>query len=473
MLVLSEGDYQALRQRELIQVDFAGFPSMIRQLAEKCAQEATMQDPKFYLVLRAGPQVSSDATLEFQEKDHFKQRSYLSLKVCRGTDSQVKEYLAECIRRLQVEKQSDRGQTERLEQDLVGLRKALGRASEELEVVRAKLCDQDASYGSRLAEELGKEKQRAAEALVDLQDRYDRERRVAEEKHGKNVRQLENRVAALEYENKDLIERRHKNEAALQRLKESLQSAEEEVVRGKQELGQSREELDRLQTSRSRTEKERATLLQDNVVLRSEVASQRELLKNLQEQKDRLQLDLEEKVTLVKKREDAVKTVSRELVKANEVIQKFVAQNKSEHQKVKMTAQLLEEQEKILVAKDKELDAVREELRKVTEETREVKNLGDALRLKLKQLEDEKSNLEKKVATNEKVIDWLNNQLTTAQRKFPALRLSAPPDGITTFSSSGMVSSTPLERPASNGRNGVIEQDESVSFAPKAGEKEK
>jgi len=68
---------------------------------------------------------------------------------------------------------------------------------------------------------------------------------------------------------------------------------------------------------------------------------------SLAEQKARLVADLEVKNNLVAKREDAVRKVGKELVKANEIIRKYMEQNKTEHQKVKLAAKVADEQEKV------------------------------------------------------------------------------------------------------------------------------
>ena len=56
------------------------------------------------------------------------------------------------------------------------------------------------------------------------------------ENHSRIVRQLENRVTALDYENKDMNEKRHKSESIVQRQNEQIRSLKEEIARFKNEL---------------------------------------------------------------------------------------------------------------------------------------------------------------------------------------------------------------------------------------------
>ncbi len=174
-------------------------------------------------------------------------------------------------------------------------------------------------------------------------------------------------------------------------------------------------------------------------------------------------MDLDEKCALVSKRETAVRNVSKELVKANEIIRKFMDQNKAEHQKAKQAARIAEEQERILTDKDKELDGVREELRKAAEDSTGARRGAEEAEAKLRRSEEDRSALENKLRTSETVIDWLNRQLTHAQRRDPGLRLAAPPEGIATFSSTmggAGATSTPLERRAeASGRSADLPEE--------------
>ena len=71
-------------------------------------------------------------------------------------------------------------------------------------------------------------------------------------------------------------------------------------------------------------------------------------MKVVTEQKLRLESDLKEKTALVSRRETAARNVAKELLKANEVIKKFQGQVRSENGKVKISAQVIAEQEKLV-----------------------------------------------------------------------------------------------------------------------------
>lgn len=152
---------------------------------------------------------------------------------------------------------------------------------------------------------------------------------------------------------------------------------------------------------------------------------------------------------------------------ANEVIQKFQDSNKSEHAKLKKCIKIIEEQEKVVSEKDKELNSLREELKRSSDDLREQLRLKTDVEIEQRRVREEKSELEKKLKTNETVIHWLNKQLTTAQAKYPGFRVGKPPDGLTTFTPSGIgANSTPIT--PIDKRNRIIEQEGTVQLQRKS-----
>ena len=85
----------------------------------------------------------------------------------------------------------------------------------ELEQVRSELSSQTSSLERRLARDLEAEKEKAGQQVQELQWKYEADKREAESKHAKSVQQLENRVASLDVQNRDLWEVRVGQEASL------------------------------------------------------------------------------------------------------------------------------------------------------------------------------------------------------------------------------------------------------------------
>ena len=73
------------------------------------------------------------------------------------------------------------------------------------------------------------------------------------------------------------------------------------------------------------------------------------------------------------------------------------------------------------------MDAARSELKSVSERLSASEAAKTSLEDSEKRAAEKVEALEKKVATNENVIHWLNRQLTQAQARDPGLKLAAPP----------------------------------------------
>ena len=434
---------------------------MISQLVQKCVVEARSEAPKFSLSLALENNRRS-GLLKFQEISLYRALSHLTLKFQAGSDSQIKEYLAQTLRKLQEEGE---GRTKALEakiQTLEGqvahLTGNLEKKVEECEKLRQEAYESNSSQRSKMTQEIAVEKERSARALNDLQLRYDSERRKMSEEHTRSARQMENRIAALEYENKDLSEKKMRNEASVQRLTEQMRNQQEDILGLKKELESKKFENSKLDSGCHDRERvlnqlqtKVAMLEQENTRLQTELGRQGESLRIANEQKIRLEQELHEKKGLVQRREEAVRNVSQELYKANEIIHKFQQQVKSEHSKVKLSAKIIEEQEKVVGQKDTELTSIREDLKKLSDELGAKKREISEAEISQLKMVDQIAELEKKLKTNEGVIDWLNKQLTSVQAKHPNLKLAPPPrelGSMVAFTPSGMgAMSTPADRP--------------------------
>ena len=438
-LTLTEADFHTLRSSQGLTVDFAGFARTIRDLTRKCVEEEAKNpdSPKFKLVLDE----SECAALDFIEISSFKNLSYLRLKVCRGSDGQIKEYLAERLEKLTLSSAEYENRTKDknsgLETDLKRTKFELNEKCRILEDLSKMDKERRSEFQCKMSEELAAEKKANAEALSELQSRFERERREESERVVKLTRSMENRIAAFEYENKDLTEKRHKNEAQIQRLSEQLQLSKSDVERLNRETNDRRNELARVDQEGGDKDRvinqlrlKASNLEQEKAVSEAEIRRLNDILEAKIREKDLLEKDLREKVALVHKRETAVRNVSQELAKSYEVIKKFQDNSKNQQEKIGKASGLILEQEKVIRDKDEEMDSLREELKRSADEINAGKiNFQELADEKFK-LKEDKSDLEKKLSTNDLVIKWLNKELTKAQARDPGLKLGPPPEGI-------------------------------------------
>ena len=107
--------------------------------------------------------------------------------------------------------------------------------------------------------------------MKQLQWKYEAELNELQTKHAKLSQQLENRVASLEVQNRDLWEVRVAHEASLREARAGLSSREEEVDRLRRELAASRQEKELAVSQGSQTDQQLAGLKQKLGLLEQEL----------------------------------------------------------------------------------------------------------------------------------------------------------------------------------------------------------
>jgi len=416
---LPEEDFPALRAHQGLLVDFLSFPGMLTQLVEKCVEEGRTVQPKFVLVLNcSGPQVS----LDFTELSQFKHLVHLSLVVLKATDSQLKDYLVDSLVSVKREKEAVEGELREaagnLQERLEGCQSQLEAKSCELEQWKSENRQQTTNLGQRLAKEVAEEKEKALAAVQEVQLKAEQERRDLDTKHMRSVQQLENRVASLDVQNRDLVEVRYKQEASLREARARVGGLEEEVVRLRQELGGARQEKAGLESCQGDKERMVSSLTTRLALLEQELADksglarqQEEIVRQKEEARERMARELEEKQRLVERREKAVKTVTEELMKANEIIGKLQAEVKTQQGKVRLRSSIAGEQEKLLGEKDKELGAIRSELEERRNNEEKLAKEVEDCQKREEEHRGKVVELEKLLETKENVMNWLNKQV--------------------------------------------------------------
>ena len=416
---LQEQDFNSVKTQQGLLVEFSQFPGMVTQLLEKCKAESQNPQPGFILVLNlSGPQ----PCLEFTELNTFKHLVHLSLVLARATETQLKDYLALSISRLSQEKSEvtaeQQRQIQELQQGLTSTRAELEETTAQLEAARAEVRVQASSLENKHCRGLQAEQENHRSEVKQLQWKYEAELNELQAKHAKLSQQLENRVASLEVQNRDLWEVRVAHEASLREARAGLSSREEEVDRLRRELAASRQEKELAVSQGSQTDQQLAGLKQKLGLLEQELGekeaalrSQGDTARQLQDTKERLGKEVAEKQAVVEKRETTIKKLSGEILKANEIISKLQEGVRQEQDKTRLRGQIAQEQERLLSDRDRELGECREQLR---ESKQTIEELNTRQR-EQERSEEEKAGkieeLEKVIKTNENVINWLNKQL--------------------------------------------------------------
>ena len=191
------------------------------------------------------------------------------------------------------------------------------------------------------------------------------------------IQKLKNQNATLDYENRDLNEKRLRHEGRIRSLQEDIKRSEVELQRLTEELhkykqgaeiaNDQRQELD---AARQRIIGEIDALKQERSNLNKELGKQNGLLQKANEDKLNLERDLSERTNLVARRETQIKTVSQELNKANDIIKQFQEENRKQNNRVKKAQETLLSQQQIIEKKDHELEDVRNQLKEENESNR-------------------------------------------------------------------------------------------------------
>ncbi|RLW05896.1 hypothetical protein DV515_00004964 [Chloebia gouldiae] len=455
-LVISEEDFQSLKSQQGLLVDFSAFPQKFIDLLQQCIQEQNKDIPRFLLQLvSSAPALDhTPVSLNVVETNPFKHLTHLSLKFLPGTDAEIKKFLANCLKCLKEDKMILEEKLKKTEEDLTRqlsyTQQSLSEKSRELDKLKNEWTSYTTALSSKHSQELTSEKERALQAQTQYQQQHEQQKKELESLHQKSIQQLQNKLSELEVINKDLTERRYKGDSIVRELKAKLSGLEDECQRAKQEVLSLRRENTTLDAECHEKEKlinqlqTRVAVLEQEIKDKDQLVTRtKEVLDATQEQKVILEESTEEKQRHIEKLEKTIKSLSAELLKANEIIKKLQGDLKTLMTKLKLKNTVTIQQEKLLAEKEEKLQKEQRESQEMGQSLRmkeqEVGKLREQLESTIQKLEESKQLLK----TNENVITWLNRQLSEVQmaKKLDS-PASAPAGGRAAVSPLSMVSLT-------------------------------
>jgi hypothetical protein len=92
---ITEDDYRELRNRQGLLVDLASFPFMIYRLLDDCSAEELRENPKVFPVLEQNDP-RGEVTFEVLEINMYWRLAHVSIRLRKGNNSRVREYLGQC-----------------------------------------------------------------------------------------------------------------------------------------------------------------------------------------------------------------------------------------------------------------------------------------------------------------------------------------------------------------------------------------
>lgn len=428
-LHLGEEDFQVLKSQQGLLVDFSAFPQKFIELLQLCAKNQGQEQGKFVLQLSQSGGLAGVtqglAQLSVIETNPFKHLTHLSLSFKPGSDSEVKQYLAKCLKSLQEDHRQLKAhlstKESSLTQQLQHTQESLQSRSSELERLRAQWSSQSDSLEAKHQQELAEERQKALEMQRDVERQSSGKQQELEEKNHKQTDKMTSRIAELQAVNREMHERRQAQESTIKELRSKLHMAEEDYQRAQRELQSSRRHTERLETEHTDREQTVGQLSTRVAVLEQEVRDQRaladksaQLLQAASDNKAQLEESMQQKQSLLVKLESTVKSTSKEVLKGNEIIRKLQGELKAAMAKMKLRNTVTSKQEKLLEERSQMLHSTQEErdnLRKTCDSLEsQNERLKESLERTTSKLEESKEILK----TNENVINWLNKQVNEA-----------------------------------------------------------
>ncbi|XP_012697393.2 spindle assembly abnormal protein 6 homolog [Clupea harengus] len=444
-LTISEEDFQSLKVQQGLLVDFTSFPQRFIDLLELCITEQDKENPRFLLQLCCSSSSldHGPASLNVVETNPFKHLTHLCLKLLHGTDVEIKKFLASCLASMKEEKQLLEQTLKKTEGDLSRqlsfTQQTLAEKSRELDTLRSEWTSQSTSLSSKHTLDLTAEREKALETQTRLQQQNEQLRRELEGTHQRSTDQLQGRLAELEASNRELTDRKYRNEATIRDLKAKLAGVEEECQRAKQQVASLRRENGALDQECHDKERQLNQLHTRVAVLEQEVKDKeqllgrtREVLDATQQQKTSVEGSAESQHLQIGKLETTVKSLSEELIKANSIIKKLQGDVKALLGKMKVKNAVTVSQEKVLQETTDKLQQLQTQLQDAQQQLRqrdeEVCKLKEQLEVTVQKLDESREVLK----TNENVITWLNKQLNENQlsRKQESLGMFETPPAL-------------------------------------------
>ncbi|CAN7944186.1 unnamed protein product [Ixodes pacificus] len=390
-LALTDDDFESLKCQQGLLVDFAAFPHKLADLLQLCVDHERRDSPKFVVRLR----VSGDepALMEVVEANPFKHLVHLSLLLRAPGEGALRKHLAAAMRALKEDKR-------RLEASLSSCeaewRARLERSetlaaekAQEVERQRTAHSAQLASLGERHLAELRALRDETSKASSEQRVRAELERHEAELQQRRQMQALEAEASLQEALAKDLREKLDRSERHCREL--ALQVAALEAARAERDA-------QALSREKEAAEEREATTLAARL---AELEAQLDASRAAQREAER---GLEQCTSRLERRDAAVRTLSGDVVKANEIIRRLQGELRALHGQ-------LGQREGALADKERRLEALGDTADRLRAQHRDGQAQLERARLELSEAQAQLAQCQRQVKTHENVIQWLNQQL--------------------------------------------------------------
>ena len=376
--------------------DFESFPAMVCSLLDISIGEENSESQKNYTVLEFSDNRGDEVVFKIQEISRFRTLEHLSIRLRKGNDAKVREYLGECYRQLKSE------HTNKLK-EIEEFRALLQDYKSQNESLQIQVETQRRECSQRIEEERNLATREVSQTHAKYQNMLENEKKEYSDVFNTKIRELENQNKVMDYDLKAMTKKNMQNESTLQRISEENRNM-------KHELEMKEVELKRKLDEKNHVDKQKDVLLQDvnqlklnvhilhheKLKLEGDRDKREEYMEQLKNQFESLSLELKDKKQKMEKRDQTVRNVSQELLKAKEILEKL-------QYKLKVCDQIYNAQEKVVKQKSSELEITRKQLKEKTDQMVDKQNDNQLL----ENLEKNQPKQSKENKCTKKFFIWL------------------------------------------------------------------
>ena len=335
---------------------------MVCSLLDISIGEENSESQKNYTVLEFSDNRGDEVVFKIQEISRFRTLEHLSIKLRKGNDAKVREYLGDCYRQLKAE------HTNKLK-EIEEFRALLQDYKSQNESLQIQVETQRRECSQRIEEERNLATHEVSQTHAKYQSMLEKEKKENNDIFNTKIRELENQNKVLDYDLKEMTKKNMQNESTLQRITEEKMTLVHELQNKKVELKRILDEKNNVDHLKDQLPQEVTDmklnlqkLCHEKVKLEGDRNNHKVYLEQLKTQFESLSQELKDKKEKMEKRDQTFRNVSQELLKAKQILEKL-------QYKLKECDQIYNTQEKVVEQKSSELEIVREQLREKIDQT--------------------------------------------------------------------------------------------------------
>lgn len=249
---------------------------------------------------------------------------------------------------------------------------------------------------------------RLAQARLEWQRQSEKEKTEIEQRHAETMKQLHTELAELRTQNMTYKDKQSFLEATSTEQIKQLQNLEKELNIAERDLALLKKQNSKLDVDYHDKDKAVNNLRTKVAVLEQELKDKTviinkhiEMLKTGKEQKQHLEDLLAERDSQLQRKQNSLRNLSDELVKANEILSNLQKELTATKTKLKLRTSIALEQEKLLDSKQKEVGQLETKMEGLIRDARDAKNEVDNLKEQIKTLQHQLEEKEKVIKNND------------------------------------------------------------------------